>query len=51
VQSAIDLPGSYTSVSPNIVLTGNGDVTACYLNAGAATNFPLGPSGFVWCLN
>jgi hypothetical protein len=38
VQSAIDLTGSYTNISPNIVLTGNGDVTTNYLDACAATN-------------
>ncbi len=40
VQSATDLAVSYTNVSPNIVLTGSGDVTTNYLDAGAATNAP-----------
>jgi T5SS/PEP-CTERM-associated repeat protein len=39
VQSALDLTGSYTNVSPNIILTNApGDVTTNYLDAGAATN-------------
>jgi hypothetical protein len=38
VQSATDLTGSYTNVSPNIILPGTGDVTTNYLDAGAATN-------------
>jgi hypothetical protein len=39
VQSVTDLPGRYTNVRLNIALTGNGDVTTSYLNAGAPTNF------------
>ena len=45
VQSATDLTplragqaGSYTNVSPNILLPGSGDVTTNYLDAGGATN-------------
>jgi fibronectin-binding autotransporter adhesin len=38
VQSATDLTGSYANVSTNIVLSGSGDVTTNYLDAGAATN-------------
>jgi len=38
VQSATDLTGSYTNVSPNIILPGTGDVTTNYLDAGTATN-------------
>jgi hypothetical protein len=38
VQSATDLTGSYTNVSPNIILPGTGDVTTNYLDAGAATD-------------
>jgi len=40
VQAASDLAGSYTNVGPNIVLTGSGDVTTNYLDAGGATNIP-----------
>ena len=40
VQSTADLVGSYTNASPNIILTGGGDVTTNYLDAGAATNAP-----------
>jgi T5SS/PEP-CTERM-associated repeat protein len=38
VQSTADLTGSYTNVSPNIILTGNGDATTNYLDTGATTN-------------
>jgi hypothetical protein len=39
LESASDLTGSYTNVSPNIILTNApGDVTANYLDAGGATN-------------
>jgi hypothetical protein len=45
VQSATDFTplgagqaGSYTNVSANIILTGSGDVTTNYLDAGGATN-------------
>ena len=38
VQAARDVSGSYSNVSPNIVLPGSGDVTANYLDAGGATN-------------
>jgi hypothetical protein len=41
VQSAPDLTGSYTNVSPNIILTGSGDVTTNYLDAGGVTNSAL----------
>jgi len=40
VQAAADLTGSYTNVSPNIILPGSGDVTTNYLDARAATNAP-----------
>ena len=40
VQAASDLAGSYTNVSPNIVLTGSSDITTNYLDAGGATNIP-----------
>jgi T5SS/PEP-CTERM-associated repeat protein len=40
VQSAADLTGSYTNISPSIVITGSGDVTTNYLDAGAATKGP-----------
>jgi Bacterial TSP3 repeat len=38
VQSAPDVGGSYSNVSPNVVLSGSGDVTTNYLDVGAATN-------------
>ncbi len=38
VQSATDLAGGYSNVSPNIILPSNGDVTTNYLDTGAATN-------------
>jgi hypothetical protein len=38
VQSALDLTGSYSNISPNIVLSGSGAVTTNYVDAGAATN-------------
>jgi hypothetical protein len=38
VQAASDLSGSYSTISPNIVVTGNGDTTTNYLDVGAATN-------------
>jgi T5SS/PEP-CTERM-associated repeat protein len=39
VQSAPDVAGSYTNVSPNIILTNTSDdATTNYLDAGAATN-------------
>jgi len=42
VQSAPDLTGSYSNVSPNIILTNvTGDVTTNYLDDGAATNAPV----------
>ena len=40
VQSATHLAGSYTNVSPNIVIPGSGDATTNYLGAGATTNGP-----------
>ena len=42
VQSAPDLTGIYTNLSPDIILTNSsGDVTTNYLDAGAATNSPV----------
>ncbi len=41
VQAAADLTVSYTNLSQNIVLTGSGDVTTNYPDAGAATNAPV----------
>ena len=38
VQSATDLAGGYTNVSPDIVLPGSGDVMTNYLDSGAVTN-------------
>jgi hypothetical protein len=38
LQSAPDLTGSYTNISPNIILSGTGDTTTNYLDAGGGTN-------------
>ena len=33
-----DMAGSFTNVSPNIILPGSGDVVTNYLDLGGATN-------------
>jgi T5SS/PEP-CTERM-associated repeat protein len=38
VQVAPNLGGSYSNISPNIVVSGSGDATTNYLDAGGATN-------------
>ena len=38
VVAASDMAGSFTNVSPNIILPGSGDVTTNWLDAGGATN-------------
>jgi len=38
VQAASDLGTGYSTISPNIVVTGSGDTTTNYLDVGAATN-------------
>jgi hypothetical protein len=40
VQSASAVAGSYSNVSPNIVVPGSGDTTTNYLDSSAATNSP-----------
>ena len=40
VQTAVDFSGNYSNISPNIVVSGSGDATTNYLDAGAATNAP-----------
>jgi hypothetical protein len=40
VQAASDLSGSYSNVSPNIVVQGSGDTTTNYVDVGGATNAP-----------
>ena len=40
VQAMTDLSGSYSNLSPNIVIVGSGDVTTNYLDVGGATNQP-----------
>ncbi len=40
VQSASNLSGSYSNVSPNIIVTGSGETTTNYLDLGGATNGP-----------
>jgi T5SS/PEP-CTERM-associated repeat protein len=38
VQSALDMASSFTNISANIVITGSGDMTTNWLDAGATTN-------------
>src|SRR5207302_2588180 len=40
LQTATDLGGSWSNVSPNIVLAGSGDTITNYLDVGAVTNAP-----------
>jgi len=40
VQAAPDLNGSYSSISPNIVIVGSGEVTTNFLDIGGSTNKP-----------
>jgi len=40
LQAAFDLSGSYSNVSPNIIISGSGDTTTNYLDTGGATNTP-----------
>ena len=37
--SAATLAGIFTNISPNVVVTGNGDAATNYLDVGAATNY------------
>jgi hypothetical protein len=38
LESDLDIGGSYSNVSPNIILPGSGDTVTNYLDLGAATN-------------
>ena len=40
VQISTDLSGSYSNISPNIVITGSNETTTNYTHVGAATDFP-----------
>ena len=40
LQAAPNVGGSYSNVSPNMVVTGNGDSITNYLDVGGATNIP-----------
>ncbi|HEY5296636.1 MAG TPA: hypothetical protein VIK59_01795, partial [Verrucomicrobiae bacterium] len=40
LQTTTNLVGSWSNVSPNIVLAGDGDSITNYLDAGAVTNTP-----------
>jgi hypothetical protein len=40
VQAASNLSGTFSNISPNIIITGSGDTTTNYLDPGAATNWP-----------
>jgi hypothetical protein len=40
VQVAPDLSGSYSNVSPNVIIPGTGATSTNYLDAGAVTNGP-----------
>ena len=40
VQAVSNLSGTFSNISPNIIITGSGDTMANYLDPGAATNRP-----------
>ena len=40
IQAMSELSGSYSNLSPNIVIVGSGDATTNYLDVGGATNQP-----------
>jgi hypothetical protein len=40
LQAAANMGGGYSNISPNLVVTGNGDSITNYLDVGAATNTP-----------